>query len=271
MALPAASSVSGPVDGRVVAAIEDGRHSSIRVVNTAAGCVRVIALEGVTVRRAMADPAAGGYLAHLLDPSTREDLGVWRVTIGGRRTLVMPPVEAATLRASGIDRVWSTNLAVTGDGRHLAVQSCDPDACLTRVLDRESGGVQVLAGAQGDLVGVAGDRVVTQAACQGLPCPILAWGRDGVATTLAEDASTVAITPDGTVVVAGSPGPAGSKLLAIDPLTGARRDIGDLPPDSRLAAIGTDGSDTAPGGVEAGPSAVGLLSDHGLPSILEVP
>ncbi|MBI3745294.1 MAG: hypothetical protein HY264_01980 [Chloroflexi bacterium] len=270
MPMPPASSVSGPADGRVVAAIDDGARSAIRVVETGDGCVHVVALDGVVVRRAITDRASDGYLAHLLDASTRADLGVWRVTLDGRRTLVLGPIEAAALRSAGIERVWSTSLAATGDGRRLAVQSCDPDACLTRVLDRPTGHILVLAGRQGDLVGFAGDRVLTRAACTGLPCPILAWGADGVATTLADDADAAAVTVDGMVVVAGPPGSGGARLLAIDPLTGARRDLGLLAPGAKLAASGADGSDALPGGVEAGPTSIGVLAPNGSPSILEV-
>ena len=76
--IAAASTVTGPVDGRVVVASEgtaseDG--STVRIVDALSGCATEIPIGQRIVRRAVADPVGSGVLAHLLEPETRRDLG----------------------------------------------------------------------------------------------------------------------------------------------------------------------------------------------------
>lgn len=263
--LPPASSASGPDRGRVIVATDDGSRSAVRVVNVAAGCARDLDVGDAIARRAIADPDGDGVLVHLLARESRTDLGVWRVASDGQRRRILGPVDASTLRVAGLGRVWSTNLAATRDGRRLAVQSCDPRTCVTRALDRDSGRVVTLTGGQGDLIGFAGDRLVTMAACPGLPCAVLAWRDDGTPRVVAGTTLGAAVSAVGSVLIAVPHGRAGAQAIVYDPVTGTRREIGELP-DGALPVPGS----AATSGIEAGPSGIGLIDPTGLPSILEV-
>ena len=264
LSLPPESSASGPVTGQVLAAVDDGRRSTLRLIDLGAGCVRDLDVGEAVARRAVFDPSTAGFLVHLVARGSRVDLGVWHVDEIGRRTRVLEPVDAATLALSGIRRVWATNLAVAADGR-VAVQSCDPDDCLTRLLDRRSGRLGILRGDQGDLVGFAGDRLISTTACGGPPCDITASTVDGRSRLIAAEASGAAVTADGQTVVVTRGGGTSPSAAIVDPATGATREIGALDPDARLL-----GSTSTAAGVEAGPGQVGLLRPDGPPAILEV-
>ncbi len=263
--LPAASSASGPNRGRVVVAVDEGSSSSIHIVDAARGCEAVLDLGAVVARRAIADPAGDGFLVHLLARDSRADLGVWQVSPDGRRTLLLVPLEDASRRAAGIDRVWATNLRTTRDGRRLAVQSCDPENCLTRIVERGSGRVTSLIGRQGDLIDFSGDRLVTWAACHGAPCGLVAWSNDGSAAVLADSAIGAAVAGDGAVVIAVREGAADANALAIDVASRGVRELGPLARDLLpLAATARFA------GIESGPDAVGLVGSSGLTSELKV-
>ena len=267
--LPAASTASGPDRGRVIIAVDDGTRSSITILDVAGGCDRVIDLGPAIARRAIADPAGDGVLVHLLARATRADLGVWLVAPSGRRTLVLGPADRPMLVDAGIDRVWATGLAVIRGGNLLAVQSCDPEACVTRVLDRASGLVTTLRGEQGDVLGFAGDALVTMAACHGLPCGVLAWstavGAAGTATEIATSTLGAAVGVDGSVVVAVPASDSATRVVAVDATGRSRHDLGDLAADT-LPLPAT----SLVAGIEAGPNAIALIDGSGLPSVLEV-
>jgi len=231
--LPAGSTVTGPIAGRVVVASEAGpgeAGSVVRIVDAIRGCATEIGLADRIARRAVADPAGDGVLAHLLEPESRRDLGVWRIEVDGQiAERLVEPLPDAILAAAGIDRVWTTDLRLDAAGGRLAVQSCQPVACVTRIVDLGSGDLAVLAGeGQGPIVGFAGDRLVTWAACEGLPCPVVAWSLpDGSATTLSGEAGGAALTADGRqLVVVQSDAGNDRPLAAIDVLSGAIRPIG---------------------------------------------
>ena len=183
-------------------------------------------------------PAETACIAHLLEPGSRRDLGVWRIALDGRiAERVLEPVSDATLAAAGIDRVWVTDLRLDAAGRRLAVQSCHPDACVTRIVDLATGDFGVLAGeGQGPIVGFSGGQLVTWAACHGLPCPVVAWDiAGGSDRTLALEASGAALSGDGRRLVITRSGAAGEgELVAIDVRSGGARSLGaggvdDLP------------------------------------------
>ncbi len=261
--LPAASSASGPARGRVIVAVDDGARSSIHVVDAARTCDTVLDLGVVVARRAIADPLGDGFLVHLLDRPTRVDLGVWHVSPDGRRSRLLAPLADASRDEAGIRRVWTTNLLARLDGRQLAVQACDPETCLTRIVERPSGRVTAIVGAQGELIGFSGGRLITWAACHGMPCGVVAWSPEGTPTTLTDSAIGAAVTTDGTVVIAVQRGLAEAHALAIDVLARGTRDIGPLaadllpvPATARFA------------GIETGPNSVGLAGPTGQASEL---
>ncbi len=263
--LSAESATSGPEHGLVVVASDDGARSEIRLVDVAARCEWTIEIGSAIARQAIAERAGDGVIVHLIERETRADLGTWHVDPDGRRTLVAGPVPAEALVAAGISRVWSTNLAATRDGRRLAVQSCDPEVCLTRIVDRATGAVAVILGGQGDVIGFSGDRLVTMAACHGIPCGVLAWDDGGTAHVLADESLGAAVAADGMVVIAVASDDTRPSSIAIDPETGLRYPLAGLAPDTVPIP---DGGALA--GIEAGPDAIGLIGPSGRPSVMEV-
>ncbi len=265
--LPPASFVSGPNQGRLIVATEDGTQSAVRVLDVAGGCTRTLDVGPAIARRAVADPSGEAVLVHLLDRSSRGDLGIWRAAFeGGDPVRVLGPIPDATLRAAGITQVWATTLLTSGDGSRLAVQSCDPEACVTRILDLRTGGIVTIDGAQGEVVGYTDDHLVTMAACGGLPCGVLSWEiATGTPTTLETAAIGAAVSPDGRVVVAIRDAGADTQAFTIDPSTGSRRSLGVLG-----AGTVPVGGVSAVAGAETAPDAVGLVRDTGQPVLLEL-
>jgi hypothetical protein len=265
ISLPSASLVGGPDRGRVIVSADDGRRSIIRLIDAASGCVGVFDVGPAIARRTVADPAGDGILVHLLERATRADMGIWRVTADGQpMTRILPPLDAGDLARAGIGRVWTTALRVSADGTRLAVQACDPEACLTRVLDLRTGSVSAVAGEQGDLVGFAGERLITMAHCHGLPCGILSWGADGRAPiTLVPAALAAAVSPDGRVVGVVADESGATDLLVTDSAGGGRRSLGRLATEALI-----NGNGSASAGIEVGPDAVGILAGSGVPAAL---
>jgi len=265
ISLPPASLVSGPDRGRVIVSVDDGRRSTVRIVDAASGCARSLDFGPAVARRAVADPAGSGVLVHLLDRNTRADLGIWRVTADGQpMTRVLAPLDADAQARAGIGRVWTTALRASADGMRLAVQSCDPNACLTRVLDLQTGGLSILSGEQGDIVGFAGERIITMAACHGLPCGVLSWATDGSRPAALEPAAlAAAVSPDGRVVVVVADGSGRTHARVSDAAGGNRRSLGPLAAEALIASGGS-----ATSGIEAGPDAVGILAPTGVPAVL---
>ena len=267
LTLPAASVVTGPVNGQVFVATDDGNSSAVRVVDATAGCARTVDIAQAIARRAIADLDGAGILVHLLDRDTRDDLGVWRIGAGGvDHERVLAPIPEATLRAAGIEQVWATALATSGDGSRLAVQSCAPENCVTRVLEFGTGSVMTVDGAQGELVGFASDRLVTMGPCPGLPCSVLAWSLENVAPSTLEEAATgAAMAPGGVLIAAVVDSDGRTRAIAIDPSTGTHRSLGFIGSGTVPA-----GGASASAGIETAPGTVGLLGPDGRPALLDL-
>ncbi len=266
MSLPAASVVSGPDRGRIVAAVDDGSTSAIRIIDAVARCSRAYPIDGVIVRRAILVPGEDAVLAHLLDRAARRDLGVWRVPLDGSpRTRLLGPPDPDLLARAGIDRVWATDLRLSADGSRLAVQSCDPDACVTRVLGLVTGTIVTVDEPHGNLVGVTGTTLVTRAACAGVPCDIIAWDLvTGQSTIVQSSAAGAAISRDGRVVVVGRLADGSSVASVVDLRTTRHAALGGVEGGS----FPLDGSGTA--GIETRPDAIGLIRPGAWPSILSI-
>ncbi len=264
--LPAAAMVSGPDRGRVIAATDDGITSALRVFDATTRCQRVLPLDGVIARRAILVPGRAAALVHLLDRATRRDLGVWRVPLDGSpRSQVLAPITANDLRTAGIERVWVTDLVLASDAGALAVQSCDPDTCVTRVLDLRRGSVTLITGSQGGLVGLDADHLVAHARCTGEPCGVVAWSLDTLRpATLVPDAYGAALTDEGHLI-AGVQGDGESlDAVAIDLRDGVRRVIGRLEPG---VEPGDGRGDT---GIETQPGEIVLLRSDGTATTLAI-
>ncbi len=276
LAIPAASTVTGPSGGRVVVASEDAPRapgaagSTARIIDVTSGCALEIHLRDRVARRAVADPSGAGVLAHLLDPDTRRDLGVWRIDADGRiAERLVEPLPDGLRAAAGMDRVWTTDLRLDAAGRRLAVQSCHPDACVTRVTDLGSGDVAVLLGdGHGAVVGFAGRELITWAACHGLPCPVVAWDMVGASLrTVASEVSGAALAADGRhlVVLRREPG-GGRELMAIDLSTGSHRSLGTADSD----ALPLSGGAGMIAGLEVDGAAVAIFQSGRVPVLLSL-
>ncbi len=264
--LPPESIVTGPDQGLIVATTNDGTRSSVRVIDPNRRCAQTLPVDGSVPRRAILNAGGSDVIAHLLDGATRSDLGIWSLPLDGSKpALLLAPVPGEVLQAAGIERVWATDLRLSADGRRLAVQSCDPHSCVTRVLDLVGGAMTSIDQAHGPLVGFAGDRLVTRDGCAGLPCDILAWD---LATrrswAIEHSAVGAAVSRDGRVVVAVRTAEGSLTAIAIDPETGERRSLGVLEPDTVLQ----DGSGTS--GIEAIPSEVGINRAGNPPATFDI-
>lgn len=264
LAIPAASTVTGPSGGRVVVASEPEAPddpSMVRIVDAAAGCSTELRVSEGIARRAVIDPAGDGALVHIMEPGSRRDLGVWRVGPDGRvAERLVEPLPDSLREAAGMDRVWVTDLRFDGSGRRLAVQSCDPDACVTRLLDLVTGQIAVIDGkGQGPIIGLSDRQLITWGACHGLPCSVIAWNTPaGLTRTLAPAASGAALSGDGRALAVLLPGPDdGRELVAIDLRSGTARSLGatgrdDVPLSGAAGSIA--GLETAGTGVAMGHS-----------------
>ncbi|MEO8207906.1 MAG: hypothetical protein ABI598_02630 [Chloroflexota bacterium] len=260
------SSVSGPRTGTIAIAEDDGATSVIHLVRPVRGCQDRIEVGAQIARHAVFDPTADGLLVHLLERGTRRDLGIWFVPEArGLPSLVVAPVEQAELERAGVGEVWTTNIEASDDGLYLAVQSCDPDGCLTRIQDRRTGVVAALDGSSGAMVGFAGPTLVVMGACSGLPCPVVVWNiAGGPAREIAPSVLGAAVA--GNLVIAVVAGEGGvPESIAVDLRSRTRRSIGAL--DGGLLPLG---GSAAFAGIETSPDQIGVARPDGMPAMLDL-
>ena len=166
------SFASGPTGGLVVSGSDDGRRSTIRVLDAARACVARTFTTTDLVRRAVLDATGETIFEHQLDRRSRASLGVWRRVIegAGAAERILEPLPAN----DRIGLVFATELFWSDDGATLVVLSCGEAACLTRLVNIVDGTVRVVDDAAvGQTLGMAGGRLVAYGRCQGLPCPIV--------------------------------------------------------------------------------------------------
>ncbi|MEX2183662.1 MAG: hypothetical protein WEC14_04400 [Chloroflexota bacterium] len=235
--LDAESFASGPDSGRVVFATDDGRRSTITIVDLAHGCTRAIAVASDVVRSAVLGPDDETTYEHRVGRADRDDLGIWRRSpLSGDAERILPPIEPDA--RFGI--TFLTTLQWSADGRHLGIASCGEVACRLRVLDTSDGSTRTVAEpALGELVGITADQAVMRGACRGLPCPIVAIDLDqGLESVIAEGAGTADLVVDdaGRPVVAFEHGGPGGPLTLL-PLGGAQvaAQTADVPEGLRIA------------------------------------
>ena len=264
--LPPGSFVSGPIQGRILATVEDGAHSTIEVIDTTARCSRSLPIERSIARRAVLTRDGSTALVHLLERGTRTDLGTWQVPLDGSRpTQLLVPPTTELLRRAGIKRVWSTDLILSADGARLAVQSCDPDRCLTRVLDVATGAIATIDREHGSIIGIVGRMLITRAACPGLPCDILAWDLGtGRSKAIATGTAGAAVTRDGRVVVIRRMADGTTTATLVDLASERRVALGQL----ERGVFLQDGTGTT--GIETPSDAIGLIRPGGPPTFLDI-
>jgi hypothetical protein len=255
------SAASGPIGGLVVAVSDDGRHSTIRLVSTVAGCSWLVHESADVVRGAILDSTDGSVLAHVVERATRNDLGTWR--FGAPGALAQPALVASALEVSPIGTIWSTELRLDAAATSLAVQSCGEKSCLTRIFDVRVPGAPVrqLDGEQGALVGFTGSRLVTWSACRNLPCSVEAWDvATGTSQVLVDAAQAAAVSPDGRWLVATLDSGAG-RTLRLDLATGARWLVRGVAAGELVLGTGA----AATSGVQLRPDEVGIASTGSIP------
>ena len=168
------SFAAGPFDGWVLVGTDDGRRSSLSLVDPVRGCARILATgEPDVIRRATLTPDRTSVIEARVDRATRADLGIFRRPLDGRSPVrrLMSPIPADVR----FGPTWTTDFAWDLGGRRLAVQSCGAIACRTRVVDPATGAARLIADpTHGDLIGLADGRLVLHEACGGLPCAVIA-------------------------------------------------------------------------------------------------
>ena len=173
MELPPESFAAGPFGRVILVGADDGTVSRLRTLDVGGDCSWSIAEDRSVIRRATIDPTGQRIFEMRVDRASRADLGIWlRPMAGGAPARqVLPPLAAD----DRFGRTFSTEFTWDLAGDRLAIQSCGEIACRTRILNA-TGAMTATVDAPdlGLLVGFDGERVVTYAACRGLPCPIVA-------------------------------------------------------------------------------------------------
>jgi hypothetical protein len=199
MDLPPESFAAGPFGRIILVGTDDGATSRLRAIDVAGACTWDIGAESDVIRRATIDPAGTSVYEMRVDRATREDLGIWSRRLDG--SLPAAPFLEPIAVDERFGPTFTTEFAWELSGAALAVQSCGEVACRTRVVDPAGGSARAVEEPDlGALVGLDGDRLVTYAACPGLPCPIVSTDlASGARTVLADHAAIAAIvaTSDG--------------------------------------------------------------------------
>lgn len=219
--LPPESFAAGPFDGRVLVGSDDGRHSTLRLLDPTADCARTVGVSTSVIRRATVTPDRRAILEMRVGRMHRSDQGVFR------RSLVLPDRTRRILAPIAPDPrfgpTWSTEFTWGLDGQRVAIQSCGAEACRTRVIDAVGGDLWTAADPRhGELIGLAGDRLLVYAACGGLPCPVVRLDRGGRTATLVPAAGSARLVDGGT----------GGPVVAFE----------DPAVPDRLVAVAIDGS-----------------------------
>jgi hypothetical protein len=266
MDLPPESFAAGPFGSIVLVGTDDGVASRLEAVDVAAQCAWLLATETAVIRRATVDPAATTVYEVRVDRATRADLGVWARPLDGSRApyRVLDPIEPD----ERFGRTFATEFAWNVAGSTLAVSSCGELACRARVLDPSTGTIRTIAEPDlGMAVGLAGDALVSYAACPGVPCPIVSTELTSGAQVTLTEAGTSAVT------VATADGPRlvhevitgnGLQLRSVRLDGSDPSDLGSLTVDQRLqpaAAVANAGTRVPPGWVVIDPD--GRLPETG--------
>jgi hypothetical protein len=263
--LPAESFAAGPVRGQVLVGTDDGVRSTLRIIDVARGCATTVGTSTDVIRRATMSPDRRSVVEFRVGRGSRTDLGVYERPLSGTGSGSARPILGPITADATFGPTWTTEFAWSPDGRRLAVQSCGAIACRTRILDRSDASVRLIADPQlGDMVGLAGTRLVLRQACGGLPCALVAIDVvDGSRVTLHDEAglATVTVGPAGRPVVVHEVGADGRALRSIG-VDG--RDPVPVPAD-RLGRRILDGPARSGAAAEPGPGVVVLGPDGRIP------
>lgn len=281
MGLPAESFAAGPFGRLLLVGADDGVASRVFTIDVATGCTSAVAEVADVIRRATISPGGDAVFESRVDRATRADLGVWRRPLdgSGAASRAMEPIPAD----GRFGPTWSTEFTWSLEGDRLAVQSCGETACRTRVLEPGVAGrpVRLIADpALGPLVGMSGPRLVSYAACRGLPCPLLSVDADAGGQVPLTDAAGLATLagagPDASVVHEWD-GPSGRRLRSVSLDGRVSADLGTIPDGLRLmpdAVRSESGTRLPPDWVLLSPDGrlpVGSPGDAARPTLRHVP
>ncbi len=264
MTLPVESFAAGPFGRLILVGSDDGQRSQLQAVDVAAGCTRAIGESSDVIRRATVDPSGTAVLEMRVGRADRADLGVWRRPFDGAveaRRVLDPPAPDARF-----GRTFSTEFTRDAVGGRVAIQSCGENACRTRLLDATGQLVgSVDDSGLGGLIGLDGDRVVSYAACRGLPCPIVATdARTGLQRILVADGgpAVISLTSAGARLVDETVVGTERRLRSTSLVDSSSSDLGPIPPG--LALVVT--ADRAESATLVPPGWAVLATDGRLPA-----
>ena len=236
------SFASGPTNGTVLLGADDGRASSLTLVDVRAACAWAVGSSRDVVRNAILDPRDGAIIESRVDRRTRADLGIWRRGLDATAPVrLLPPIGPD----GRFGPTWRTDLAWGEDGTTLIAGSCGEAACRYRLLPVEAGATNATMiddPGLGALVGMADGRLVTRMACRGLPCPIVSTPLPGGRPDVLDDgAGLAAMGRDerGHSVVVHEVGAAGSSLRSVRPDGSDGRPLPPPPDGLRLVPDAT--------------------------------
>lgn len=236
--LDAESFAAGPFAGTVLIGTDDGRSSTLSLIDLAGGCAWAVGTSADVIRHATLVPDGRSIVEFRVDRRSRADLGVWRRRLDGAAAPVriLGPIELD----DRFGRTWRTELGWSDDLRTLVVETCGEVACRFRLLDLASDARQTIANPSvGDLVGLVDGHLIVHGACRGLPCPLLAVDRlDGTPVTLHEAAGQAVVARDelGRPVVVHEVGADGRIVRRITPDGRDAGAVADVPDGRRLVA-----------------------------------
>lgn len=256
------SFASSPVGGTVLVGTDDGRSSSVSLLDLAAGCRWTIASSSEVIRRAVVSPEARSLLEFRVDRRSRADRGVWQRPLdGGDPVRRLDPLDPD----ARFGPTWLTELAWGEDGTTLVVGSCGEVACRYRLMPMASGAIRTLAvPGLGALVGLVDGHLIAHAACRGLPCPLVSIDvTTGAAVTLHDSAGFAVVAHDdaGRAVIVHEIGAEAGAIRSVAPDGRDPRTLGAPPDGTRLVA----GAISAGSGAEHPPDQILFAPDGRLP------
>lgn len=237
--LPTESFAAGPFGRVVLIGSDDGTASRLLALDVTGECSWSVAEEAAAViRRATIDPAGQTMYEMRVDRATRADLGIWARPLDGAGPAlrVVDPIA----EDDRFGRTWSTEFSWDLSGDRLAIQSCGELACRTRVLDPADQSLRVIDDAElGTIVGLAGDDLVSYAACRGWPCPVVSVSVETGQQQVLADAAAVAVlamTSEGPRLVHETLGETAIAVRAVSLDGSVTTDLGPVPSGHRLHA-----------------------------------
>lgn len=160
---------AGPVDGKVVFAFFDGKHSELHLLSVRNGVDMAVLRTPAIIETAALDAAADRVYYVPIDPRTGREDGIWAVGARGegRPRQLAPP-----------DPEWVANpmedfgfMHLTPDGSRLIAVRCASDQCSYRIVSTVDGRVVRVPSLlpQGDFAGITNELAAFAITCD-LPC-----------------------------------------------------------------------------------------------------